>query len=87
MEDYPPGALVSRPFVEVLAQAIDEGRISVRRAAGLAGLTIEDLADLFHRHGIAARSNLDVSRMKRRKCTARAGPDLVEAHTQALGDV
>jgi predicted HTH domain antitoxin len=54
MDDCPPGTLGSHPFVGVLAQAIAEGRVSVRRAAGLVGLTIEDLADFFRRHGVAA---------------------------------
>lgn len=52
MEDCPPGTLTSLPFAEILAQAIAEGRVSVRRAAGLVSLTIEDLADLFRRNGI-----------------------------------
>lgn len=44
----------SRPFMEVLARAIDEGRVSARRAADLAGLDLEDLADLFKTHGVPA---------------------------------
>lgn len=44
--------LFSRMFMEVLAQAIDQGRISVRRAADLAGLTLDDLAELFTAHGV-----------------------------------
>jgi hypothetical protein len=52
LEDCPPGTLTSLPFAEILAQAIAEGRVSVRRAAGLVSLTIEDLADLFRRNGI-----------------------------------
>jgi XRE family transcriptional regulator, fatty acid utilization regulator len=42
----------SRPFVEVIALAIREGRLSVRRAVDLLDLTIEDLADLCTMHGI-----------------------------------
>ena len=45
-------ALFSRGFVEVLAGAIDGGRISVRRAADLVGLPIEDLKELFEAHGV-----------------------------------
>ena len=52
VEDAPP-APFSRPFVEVLALAIDEGHVSLRRVAGLLDLTIEDLAGLFAAHGVA----------------------------------
>ena len=52
VEDAPP-ALFSRPFVEVLAHAIDGGHVSLRRVAGLLDLTVEDLADLFTAHGVA----------------------------------
>lgn len=45
--------LFSRPFLEVLARAIDTGRVSARRAADLVGLTLDDLADLFEQHGVA----------------------------------
>ena len=48
--DPPP--LFSRPFVEVLAEAIDQGYISVRRAAGLVGLVIEDLQQVFSDHDV-----------------------------------
>jgi len=46
--------LFSRPFLEVLGQAVEQGRVSARRAADLAGLTLDDLADLFRQHGVAA---------------------------------
>ncbi len=52
VEDATP-ALFSRPFVEVLALAIDGGHVSLRRVAGLLELTVEDLADLFAGHGVA----------------------------------
>lgn len=42
----------SRPFADVLAAAIDQGRISIRLAADLADMTIDNLTDLFHAHGI-----------------------------------
>ncbi len=45
-------ALYSRPFVEVLASAVDEGHISMRRAAGLLDMTLEGLTDLFASHGV-----------------------------------
>nr|WP_294528777.1 XRE family transcriptional regulator [uncultured Rhodopila sp.] len=46
--------LFSKPFMELLAQALDEGRISVRRLASLLGLTIDDLEVAFTAHGVAA---------------------------------
>jgi transcriptional regulator with XRE-family HTH domain/Zn-dependent peptidase ImmA (M78 family) len=48
--ELPP--LFSRPFAELLAQALDEGRISTRRAASLLGLAVDDLADVFAHHGV-----------------------------------
>ena len=49
-EDAPP-ALLSRPFVEVLALA--GGHVSFRRVGSLLDLTVEGLADLFAAHGVA----------------------------------
>jgi Zn-dependent peptidase ImmA (M78 family)/transcriptional regulator with XRE-family HTH domain len=49
-----PPPLFSHRFMEVLSRAIDQGRVSARRAADLAGLTLEDLSDLFAKHGVAA---------------------------------
>ena len=46
-------ALFSKPFVEVLALAIGEGHVSLRRVAGLLDLTVEDLMSLFAAHGVA----------------------------------
>jgi Zn-dependent peptidase ImmA (M78 family)/DNA-binding XRE family transcriptional regulator len=47
-----PPLLFSKPFMKVIALAVNEGRISARRAAGLLDLTIEDLAELFGAHGV-----------------------------------
>lgn len=47
-----PPILFSKPFMEVIALAVDEGRVSARRAAGLLDLTLDDLADLFAAHGV-----------------------------------
>jgi Zn-dependent peptidase ImmA (M78 family)/DNA-binding XRE family transcriptional regulator len=47
-----PPAPFSRPFMEVIALAIDAGRLSARRAAGLLDVTVDDLADLFATHGV-----------------------------------
>ena len=44
--------LFSRRFMERIAAAIDQGRISVRRAAELLDTTIEGLARLFHGHDL-----------------------------------
>ncbi len=48
--EAPP--LFSLPFMEVVANAIDQGYLSVRRAAVLTGLAIEDLQNLFEAHGL-----------------------------------
>jgi XRE family transcriptional regulator, fatty acid utilization regulator len=56
--DREPPPLFSKPFMEVLGQAIDEGRISARRAADLLHLTIEDLSDLFARYAVEAPLDL-----------------------------
>jgi Zn-dependent peptidase ImmA (M78 family)/DNA-binding XRE family transcriptional regulator len=50
----PLPALFSKRFVEVIARAIDEGRVAVRRVSYLLGLSIDDLADLFAVHGVEA---------------------------------
>jgi Zn-dependent peptidase ImmA (M78 family)/DNA-binding XRE family transcriptional regulator len=47
-----PPPLFSKPFMEVIALAVEEGRVSARRAAALLDLTIDDLADLFQAHGV-----------------------------------
>ena len=55
-EVVPP--LFSRPFMEVINLAIDAGRVSIRRAAGLLDLTVEDLRDLFAVHGLQPPADL-----------------------------
>lgn len=45
--------LFSKTFVEVIARALDEGRVAVRRISHLLGLTIDELSDLFSAHGVA----------------------------------
>lgn len=44
--------LFSKPFMEVIALAIDQGRVSARRAAGLVDLSVDELGDLFTTHGV-----------------------------------
>jgi Zn-dependent peptidase ImmA (M78 family)/DNA-binding XRE family transcriptional regulator len=51
-EALPP--LFSPAFVEVIARAIDQGRVAVRRVSYLLGVSIDDLADLFKTYGVAA---------------------------------
>lgn len=48
----PPPPLFSKPFMEVIALAVDQGRVSARRAAGLVDLTIDDLIEVFAIHGV-----------------------------------
>jgi Zn-dependent peptidase ImmA (M78 family) len=55
-EVVPP--LFSQPFMEVINLAIDAGRVSMRRAAGLLDLTVEDLRDLFVVHGLEPPADL-----------------------------
>ena len=49
-KDTPP--LFSRPFVELVAESIEKGEISKRRAAGLLELSLEDLPETFGAHGV-----------------------------------
>ncbi len=45
-------------FLEVIALAIEQGQISVRRAADVLDLSIEDLAELCTTHGVEAAFDL-----------------------------
>jgi len=56
--DESPPALFSKPFAEVMARALADGRISARKAADLLDLTIDDLPVLFWNHGIEASVDL-----------------------------
>lgn len=49
-QELPP--LFSRTFAAVVAEAIDAGEISVRRVAGILGLDVDDLAEMFAAHGM-----------------------------------
>ena len=51
-EPTPP--LFSKSFMQVLGQAIDEGRVSARRIADLLHLTIDDMRDLFAQYAVEA---------------------------------
>jgi hypothetical protein len=50
--------LFSKRFVEIVARAVDEGRVSTRKIASLLGLSIDDLGDLFAAYGVPAPYNL-----------------------------
>ena len=44
--------LFSKPFMEVIGLAVEQGCVSARRASALLDLTVDDLADLFTTHGV-----------------------------------
>jgi predicted HTH domain antitoxin len=46
--------LFSKRFIEIVARAVDEGRVSIRKVASLLGVSVDDLANLFVAHGVAA---------------------------------
>ena len=46
--------LFSKRFVEIVARAVEEGRVSIRKIASLLGLSIDDLGDLFATYGVPA---------------------------------
>jgi Zn-dependent peptidase ImmA (M78 family)/transcriptional regulator with XRE-family HTH domain len=46
--------LFSKRFVEIIARAVEEGRVSTRKIAGLLGLSVDDLGNLFTTHGVPA---------------------------------
>ncbi|MDG3444319.1 helix-turn-helix domain-containing protein [Nitrospirillum amazonense] len=49
--EAPP--LFSRPFAELVTQAVDEGLISARKVAGLLDMPLDDVADAFAAQGVA----------------------------------
>ena len=50
--------LFSRAFAQLLAEALDAGKLSARRAASLLSLAIDDLAAVFAAHGVAVAVDL-----------------------------
>jgi Zn-dependent peptidase ImmA (M78 family)/DNA-binding XRE family transcriptional regulator len=46
--------LFSNRFVEIVARAVEEGRVSIRKIASLLGLSVDDLGGLFAAHGVPA---------------------------------
>jgi hypothetical protein len=57
-KDQPVPRLFSHDFVERLHQALTVGDLSVRRAASLLRITIEDLADLFRSYELTVPFDL-----------------------------
>jgi XRE family transcriptional regulator, fatty acid utilization regulator len=49
-----PPPLFSKAFVDVVARAIDQGRVTVRRVAYLLNIPMEELPALFESHGVEA---------------------------------
>ena len=47
-----PPPLFSKPFLEVMALALDRGQVSVRRMANLLDVSIDDLVKVFTSHGV-----------------------------------
>jgi Zn-dependent peptidase ImmA (M78 family) len=56
--EAPPPALFSRSFAEVIAKGLDEGQLSVRRAAALLDIRVDDLPDWLRQHGLELSSDL-----------------------------
>ncbi len=54
--EVPP--LFSKPFVQIVATALDEGQTSMRRIASILELAIDDFAELFESHGVEAPYDL-----------------------------
>ena len=46
--------LFSKRFVEIVARAVEEGRVSIRKIASLLGLSVDDLGGLFATYGVPA---------------------------------
>jgi len=57
-DSSPKPALFSRKFLEMIGWGIDEGAISVRRAAEVVDVSVDGLADLFSDHGLQAPFDL-----------------------------
>ncbi|WP_413990550.1 helix-turn-helix domain-containing protein [Labrys okinawensis] len=53
-EKQMPPALFSKPFVQIVATALDEGKTSMRRVASIVNVAIDDFAALFAAHGVEA---------------------------------
>jgi Zn-dependent peptidase ImmA (M78 family)/transcriptional regulator with XRE-family HTH domain len=49
-----PPPLFSKPFVQIVATALDEGKTSMRRIASIIDIAIDDFGELFAAHGVEA---------------------------------
>lgn len=58
LREEPAPPLFSKPFAEVVARALDQGRLSARRAADLLDFNVDDLPGFFRDHGIEASVDL-----------------------------
>ena len=47
-------ALFSKPFVQIVATALDEGKTSMRRMASILDIAIDDFGELFAAHAVNA---------------------------------
>jgi Zn-dependent peptidase ImmA (M78 family)/transcriptional regulator with XRE-family HTH domain len=56
--DAAPPPLFSRTFAEVIAKGLDEGQLSVRRAAALLDIRVDDLPGWLEQHGLELSSEL-----------------------------
>ena len=45
-------ALFSKPFAQLVTEAVEAGRVSVRRVAALLDLPIEEIEEIFAAHGV-----------------------------------
>jgi XRE family transcriptional regulator, fatty acid utilization regulator len=52
--EAPLPPLFSRTFVGVIARAIEEGRVSMRKVTTLLGVSVEELAEICEAHGVEA---------------------------------
>lgn len=50
--------LFSRPFVEIVAAALREGKASARRLSAILGISIDEIGELFVQHGVDAPDEL-----------------------------
>jgi transcriptional regulator with XRE-family HTH domain len=53
-----PPPLFSRPFIDVVGQGLAHGQLSTRRAAALLDVPMDEMSDLFRRHGLEAPDEL-----------------------------
>ena len=57
IENQPP-PLFSQSFAEVIARGLEEGQLSLRRAAALLDVRVDEVSELFKQHGLEISSEL-----------------------------